>query len=93
MEITDVKIFKAKQRGAVLAYANIILDERFIIRGVTLLETEKNGRFISMPSRRLRNGERAYRDVCHPLNSNVRQELTERVFAAYDEFIENETED
>lgn len=92
MEITDVKIFKAKQRGAVLAYANIILDERFIIRGVTLLETEKNGRFISMPSRRLRNGERAYRDVCHPLNSNVRQELTERVFAAYDEFIENETE-
>ena len=70
-----------------------ILDERFIIRGVTLLETEKNGRFISMPSRRLRNEERSYRDVCHPLNQNVRNELTERVFAAYDEFIENESEE
>lgn len=93
MEITDVRIFKARQRGPVLAYANIILDERFIIRGVTLLETEKKGRFISMPSRRLRNEERSYRDVCHPLNSNVRNELTERIFAAYDEFIENESEE
>lgn len=93
MEITDVRIFKARQKGPVLAYANIILDERFIIRGVTLLETEKNGRFISMPSRKLRNGEKSYRDVCHPLNQNVRNELTERVFAAYDEFIENESEE
>lgn len=93
MEITNVKIFKARQKGPVLAYANIILDGRFIIRGVTLLETEKNGRFISMPSRRLRDGERHFRDVCHPLNSNVRNELTERVFAAYDEFIENESEE
>lgn len=46
-----------------------------------------------MPSRRLRNEERSYRDVCHPLNSNVRNELTERIFAAYDEFIENESEE
>ena len=43
-----------------------------------------------MPSRRLRNGERSYRDVCHPLNSDVRTELTEKIFAAYDEFIESE---
>lgn len=90
MEITDIRIFKARRKGAVLAYANVILDGKFIIRGITLVETEKNGRFISMPSRRLRNGERSYRDVCHPLNSNVRTELTEKIFAAYDEFIESE---
>lgn len=90
MEITDVRIFKARRKGAVLAYANVILDGKFIIRGITLVETEKNGRFISMPSRRLRNGERSYRDVCHPLNSDVRTELTEKIFEAYDEFIESE---
>ena len=90
MEITDVKIFKARKRGAVLAYANVILSGRFIIRGITLLETENRGRFISMPSRLLRNQERrAYRDMCHPLNSEVREELTNAIFAAYDEFIEN----
>lgn len=90
MEITDVRIFKARRKGVVLAYANVILDGKFIIRGIALVETEKNRRFISMPSRRLRNGERSYRDVCHPLNSDVRSELTEKIFAAYDELIESE---
>lgn len=91
MNISDVKIFRTKKRGPVLAYANVILDNRFIIRGITLLETERAGRFISMPSRLLRNdNKRSYRDVCHPLNSNVRDELTETIFAAYDNFIETE---
>lgn len=91
MKISNVKIFKAKKRGAVLAYANIILDGMFIIRGITLLETEKAGRFISMPSRILKNKDRkSYRDICHPLNSSVRNELTETIFAAYDNFIEQE---
>lgn len=89
MEITNVRIFKAKKRGPVLAYANVILDNQFIIRGVTLLETEK-GRFISMPSRRIRDEERHFRDVAHPLNSDVRKKLTEAIFEAYDEFIENQ---
>ncbi len=90
MEITDVKIFKAKKRGPVLAYANVILDNRFIIRGITLLETEKNGRFISMPSRKLRTGEGNFRDTCHPLNNEVRTELTTAIFDAYDEYLETE---
>lgn len=94
MEITNVRIFKTRRKGPVLAYANITLDEQFIIRGVTLIETEKNGRFIAMPSRLLRTeNKRSYRDICHPLDSDVRTELTQKVFAAYDEFIENESEE
>lgn len=90
MEITNVKIFKTNQKGPVLAYANVILAGKFIIRGITLLETEKSGRFISMPSRRLRADKKSFRDTCHPLNAEVRNELTEAIFAAYDEFIANE---
>lgn len=93
MEITNVRIFKAKKRGSVLAYANVILDNYFIIRRITLIE--RNGkRYLSMPAFTMRNTEneerRKYRDICHPLNSNVRKELTEAVFEAYDEFIANE---
>ncbi len=89
MEITNVKIFRARQNGPVLAYANVILDNQFIIRGITLLE--KDGRrFISMPSRRVRNGERNFRDTAHPLNHEIRKELTETVFEAYEEFLKNE---
>ena len=90
MEITNIKIFKANQKGPVLAYANVILDNCFIIRGITLLETEKSGRFISMPSRRLVKEKKTRRDVCHPLNSEVRDVLTQAVFVAYDEFISTE---
>lgn len=90
MGITNVKIFKAKRRGPVLAYANVILDNKFIIRGITLIETEKSGRFISMPSRKLRTERNSFRDICHPLNVEVRNELTSAIFEAYDEFVSNE---
>lgn len=89
MEITNVKIFRARQTGPVLAYANVILDNQFIIRGITLLEKD-NRRFISMPSRRIRNGDRNFRDTAHPLNREVRKELTDTVFDAYEEFLRNE---
>lgn len=92
MEITDIRIFKTNKKGPVLAYANIILNNCFIVRGITLVETEKNGRFISMPSRRLRGEKKTFRDMCHPLNSEIRENLTKMVFEAYDNFIENEKE-
>lgn len=92
MEITHINIYKAKKRGPVLAYANIVFGKNFIIRGITLLENEK-GRFISMPSRKIIDSEKersSYREVCHPLNNEIRKEIKEKVFEAYDQFIENE---
>ena len=91
MKITDVKIFKANQRKGVLGYANVVLDEDFIIRGITIVETQKSGRFLSMPSRVLRGTEkRAYRDMCHPLNDKIRKKLTDAVLKAFEEFENNE---
>ena len=91
MNITDIKIFRANNKGAKLAYANVILDNRFIIRGITLLETKEKERYIIMPSRLLRNTEkRSYRNICHPLNQEVRKELTEMISNAYDEFIKQD---
>ena len=36
MDITDIKIFKAYNRGPVVAYANIVLNGVFIIRGIAI---------------------------------------------------------
>ena len=85
IKITDVKIFKIKQRGALLGYANIVLNNSFLIRGIKILESEKNGRFVAMPSRRLREEKRAYRDLCHPINQETREIITATIFNAYDE--------
>lgn len=91
MEITNITIFKTNLKEPVLARANVILSGAFIIRGITLIEG-KNGRFLSMPSRRLRNTEKvSYRDVCHPLNQEIRDELTSKIFEAYDEFVKAES--
>ena len=90
MKITNIKIFKTSMKGPVLAYANVILDNNFIIRGITLLETEKNGRFISMPSRRIFGDKPTYRNMCNPLNKELREKFTTKIFDAYDEFIKSE---
>ena len=90
MDITEVKIFKANRKEPVLAYANVVLAGKFIIRGITLLETKKNGRFVSMPSRRIRNEEKkTFRNYCHPLTAEFRDELTKTIFEAYDEFLKD----
>ena len=36
-KITEVRIFKIKQRGALLGYANIVINDCFIIRGIRIL--------------------------------------------------------
>ena len=92
MKITNVKIFKTTRKGPVLAYANVILDNNFIIRGITLLESEKNGRFISMPSRRILGKKVTYRNMYNPLNNELREKLTKKIFDAYDEFLISEEE-
>lgn len=88
MDIKKVQIFKANSKKGVLAYANVIIDDCFIIKGIKLIETEKSGKFIAMPSRRLINKKAKFIDVCHPLNAEIRKEFTDKIFEAYEKFIE-----
>ena len=47
-----------------------------------------------MPSRMLRDKEdtnkKSYRDMVHPLNNDIRTEMTETIFKAYDEYVKAE---
>ena len=79
MEVT-AKIVKTFPQSATLkAVANLYIGDCFVIHGVKVIESEK-GMFIAMPSEK--RGEK-YLDVCHPLNSDTRQYITEVVLAAY----------
>ena len=90
IEITSVKVVKIERKGsAVIGYADIVLNECFAVHGIKILE--RNGkRFVAMPSRRLRQEKRAYRDLCHPLNQETRELLTKEIFEAYDALEEKE---
>ena len=84
IKITDIKIFKINRRGALLGYANIVLNDSFIIRGIRLIENRKGVRFVSMPSRKLQGEKKSFRDLCHPLNQETRENITKEIFDAYD---------
>jgi stage V sporulation protein G len=46
-----------------------------------------NGLFISMPSKKRKNG--TFRDIAHPLNSETRRMLEEKILARYNEVLMN----
>ncbi len=85
MNITDVKVFPrtAKQ---LKAFANVIIDDCFIIRNIKIIEG-KNGLFIAMPSQRTKNGE--YRDIAHPINTEARTHLEDLILTKYNEVLES----
>lgn len=76
MEITEVKVYLAKDSGRLKAYATIVFDNSFIIRDLKVIEGDK-GYFVSMPSRRRKDG--TFRDIVHPLNSDTRKKIEDRI--------------
>jgi stage V sporulation protein G len=81
MKITEVKIYPAKESGTRLkAYATIVFENAFIVRDLKVIEGEK-GLFVSMPSRRRKDG--SFRDIAHPLNGDMRKHIEESIINEY----------
>ena len=75
----QVRIFRPRAEGPVLADASVTLNGCFAIRGIQIREG-KNGPFVSMPSRQVK-GE--YRDVCFPCTKEFKQAFDQTVLEAY----------
>jgi len=85
MEITEVKVFPAKETGSRLkAYATLVFDNCFIIRDLKIIEGDK-GLFVSMPSRRRKDG--TFRDIVHPLNSDTRKRIEDSIIEEYNRVV------
>lgn len=82
------KIKKLLPGGPKKAVADVILDDVFAIHNVLVIEGRKGNRFILMPpvDRRMKWNARK-RDVCHPLTNDLRMQIQDAVFSAYEEEI------
>jgi stage V sporulation protein G len=81
MEITEVKVFPVtKEMGRLKAFAAIVFEKCFIIRDLKIILGD-NGYFVSMPSRRRRDG--SFRDIVHPLDSETRKKIEDRIIEEY----------
>ncbi len=80
MEITEVKVFPVEEEK-LKAYVSIVLDRCFMVNDIKIIRG-KDGLFISMPSRRKKNGE--FKDVAHPLNNETRRWMESRILGEYE---------
>ena len=82
MEITEVKLYPTSE-GRLKAYLSLVFDNCFIVREIKLVEGE-GGLFVSMPSRRRNDG--SFKDIAHPLNTEMRSEIENRIIEEYNKF-------
>jgi stage V sporulation protein G len=81
MQITDIRVRRVSSEGKLKAYVTVTFDDCFVVHNVKVIEG-KSGIFIAMPSRKTKTGE--YKDVAHPINSDFRNELQDKILMAYD---------
>ena len=92
MQITDIRVRKLTKEGKMKAVVSVTFDDVFVVHDIKVIDGDK-GLFIAMPSRRAGDGE--YRDIAHPINSDMRDRLKSEILAKYEEAVkesrENET--
>ena len=84
LNITDIRIKKIN-KGDLLAAASICVDDCFIVREIKLLDG-KNGRYISMPKRKIKN-KNFVQDFSYPINNETRLQLLNEISKKYDDIL------
>jgi stage V sporulation protein G len=84
MEITEVRVFPVEEEK-LKGYATITFDECFVVRDLKVI-SGTSGLFVAMPSKKRKDG--TYRDIAHPLNSEMRSAIEEKVLSAYKKALE-----
>ncbi len=79
MEITEIRI-TLKNEERLRAFVNVTFDNVFVVRGLKVINGTR-GFFVSMPSKRRPDG--SYQDMAHPINTDMRKLLEEKIIEAY----------
>lgn len=88
MEITDIRVRKIASDGKMKAIVSVTLDNMLVIHDIKVIEgVEKM--FVAMPSRK--NAEGEYKDIVHPITSQLRETLQAAILAKYEEALKEQT--
>ncbi|MBQ3110966.1 MAG: septation regulator SpoVG [Clostridia bacterium] len=87
MEITDIRVRKIASDGKMKAIVSVTLDNMLVIHDIKVIEgVEKM--FVAMPSRK--NAEGEYKDIVHPITSQLRETLQTAILAKYEEALKEQ---
>jgi len=79
MEVTEVRVFPVEE-DRLKGYATVTFDHCFLVRDLKVILGNK-GLFVAMPSKKRKDG--TYQDIAHPLNSQTRRLIEEKVLGEY----------
>ena len=88
MEISEVKVFPVNE-DKLKAYVTIIFENCFVIRDLKIIHGN-TGLFVAMPSKKRKDG--TFRDIAHPLNSDMRSNMEQLILAEYKNELKKMTE-
>ncbi len=81
MQITDIKVRKLFDEGPMRAIVSVTFDGQLAVHDIKVINA-RDRFFIVMPSRK--NPDDTFRDIVHPINSEFRANLEDKVIAAYE---------
>lgn len=82
MTITDVKVRRLFNEERLRALVSLTLDDGLVVHDIKVIQGSDR-LFVAMPSRR--DPEGVFRDVVHPITSELRKKMESAVLAAYQE--------
>lgn len=82
LNITDIRVRLVNNNNDKLkAVASITIDDEIVVHDIKVING-KDGYFLSMPSRKTNEGE--FKDIVHPIKTEVREMLKEKILAEYE---------
>lgn len=87
MNITDIRIKKIPTEGKMRAVVSVTFDNAFVVHDIKIIESQDK-LFTAMPSRRTPENE--FKDIAHPINSEMRELLEKAIIAKYEEVLTEE---
>ena len=87
MQITDIRIKQVSTDSRMKAIVSVTFDNAFVVHDIKIIEGQDK-LFTAMPSRKTPDGE--YKDIAHPINSDMRTKLEEEILAKYEEELKND---
>lgn len=84
MEITDIRVKKVDSEGKMKAVVSVTFDNAFVVHDIKVIEGQEK-LFTAMPSRRTPENE--FKDIAHPINSEMRELLETAIISKYNEAV------
>ena len=89
MDITDIRVRKISLDSKMKAVVSVTFDNSLVIHDIKVIEGNDK-LFVAMPSRKTPEGE--FKDIAHPINAQMRDNLEHEIMKKYQSALIEETE-